>query len=230
MGGKRPQIAIRIQALALIEEGVPIRRVMEATGMAKSSIFRLRKTARERGYDPDESRQLKEEYVDDATRSGRPRSMTEEQRQSVVQRVREQREGKWAGDEAAPPLTHKKLSQEFNVSKVTIRRLLRVSGIESLQPPPKPKPAPVEGAPAQDPSQQQHQQQQHQLQQQLQMQQHQLDQQPEQQLQQTLEGQHMQHVHAQPQQLLPPEQQLQEQHLQQLQQLPPPPPPQPATS
>lgn len=70
-------VALRIQALALFEEGVPVERVKEITGMSRSAIFRLRQTARSRGYDPNVSRELKEEYVQDAPRSGRPRKDAE---------------------------------------------------------------------------------------------------------------------------------------------------------
>lgn len=66
-------VALRIQALALFEEGIAVERVKDITGMSRSAIFRLRQTARARGYDPNVSRELKEEYVQDAPRSGRPR-------------------------------------------------------------------------------------------------------------------------------------------------------------
>jgi hypothetical protein len=62
----------RLQALALAEFGVAQTVVTEITGLSRSSVSRLKKQARERGYDPSVSRALKLEYVEDAPRSGRP--------------------------------------------------------------------------------------------------------------------------------------------------------------
>ncbi|KAI9785876.1 MAG: hypothetical protein M1816_008203 [Peltula sp. TS41687] len=76
-------VALRIQALALFEEGVPVERVKEITGMSRSAVFRLRQTAKNRGYDPNVSRELKEEYVQDAPRSGRPRKDAEKKQGDV---------------------------------------------------------------------------------------------------------------------------------------------------
>lgn len=63
---KKHDIAVRIQALALVEEGIPTKRVTEITGLSRKTIYNLRKKACERGYNPAQSRELKIEYVDDA--------------------------------------------------------------------------------------------------------------------------------------------------------------------
>ena len=58
-------LATHAQALALLEEKIPVQRIVEITQMSKTSIFRLRRTAKSRGYNPSISRQLKVEYLED---------------------------------------------------------------------------------------------------------------------------------------------------------------------
>ncbi|EXJ95077.1 hypothetical protein A1O1_00195 [Capronia coronata CBS 617.96] len=65
--------AVRIQALALAEANISSERIQEVTGMDPKTLAGLRKLARERGYDPNVSMQLKEEYVLDPPNANRPR-------------------------------------------------------------------------------------------------------------------------------------------------------------
>ncbi|EXJ90048.1 hypothetical protein A1O3_03116 [Capronia epimyces CBS 606.96] len=65
--------AVRIQALALAEANISSERIQEVTGMDPKTLAGLRKLARERGYDPMVSMQLKEEYVLDPPNTSRPR-------------------------------------------------------------------------------------------------------------------------------------------------------------
>lgn len=55
--------AIRIQALALAEASISYDRIREITGIEPKLVDKLRKIARDRGYDPTTSMQIKEEYV-----------------------------------------------------------------------------------------------------------------------------------------------------------------------
>ncbi|KIV97657.1 hypothetical protein PV10_01376 [Exophiala mesophila] len=65
--------AVRIQALALAEASISSERIQEITGMDPKVLAGLRRLARERGYDPSISMQLKEEYVLDPPNANRPR-------------------------------------------------------------------------------------------------------------------------------------------------------------
>lgn len=65
--------AVRIQALALAEASISSERIFEITGIDPKILSGLRKLARERGYDPGVSMQLKEEYVLDPPNANRPR-------------------------------------------------------------------------------------------------------------------------------------------------------------
>jgi hypothetical protein len=65
--------AVRIQALALAEASISFERIQEITGMDPKVMAGLRRLARERGFDPNVSMQLKEEYVLDPPNTNRPR-------------------------------------------------------------------------------------------------------------------------------------------------------------
>jgi hypothetical protein len=65
--------AVRIQALALAEASISYERIQEITGMDPKVMAGLRRLARDRGYDPNVSMQLKEEYVLDPPNNARPR-------------------------------------------------------------------------------------------------------------------------------------------------------------
>ena len=70
-------IAQRLQALALAEYGIEEKIAAAQAGLYNITLVkRLRKKARERRFDPIASSILKEEYIVDTGRSGRPRILT----------------------------------------------------------------------------------------------------------------------------------------------------------
>ncbi|OAL39034.1 hypothetical protein AYO20_01785 [Fonsecaea nubica] len=74
--------AVRIQALALAEASIAYDRIQEITGMDPKVMAGLRRLARERGYDPSVSMQLKEEYVLDPPNTPRPRGRPPKKRKT----------------------------------------------------------------------------------------------------------------------------------------------------
>ncbi len=66
-------MALRIQALALAEASISYDRVSEITGVETKLLDKMRKTARDRGYDPASSMQIKEDYVADPVNRGQGR-------------------------------------------------------------------------------------------------------------------------------------------------------------
>jgi hypothetical protein len=66
-------VALRIQALALAEASISHDRVREITGIETKLLEKLRKIARERGYDPATSMQIKDEYVADPVKQDQRR-------------------------------------------------------------------------------------------------------------------------------------------------------------
>lgn len=69
----RHDLGTRVQALALLEASVPQPEITAITGIAKSSLYSLRRNAINRGYDPKVDRRILLRYVVDGPRSGRPR-------------------------------------------------------------------------------------------------------------------------------------------------------------
>lgn len=127
MVAQKHTTAERIQALALIEEGVPVDRVTTVSGMSKASIYRLQKTARARGYDPTVSRKLKDEYVQDAPRSGRPKKLSPEQEQQLLEVLQNNRT---AGNGNTPEKTMQQLASEAGISSVSVYRIMRKHGLQ----------------------------------------------------------------------------------------------------
>ena len=84
---KNYTIADRVQALTLAEEGKPYAEISGITGISKSQITRLRKKARERGFDPSVSKQITMEHVQDAPRTGRPEVIDEEKEKKMLEIV-----------------------------------------------------------------------------------------------------------------------------------------------
>ena len=94
MVAKSHDLGTRVQALALAEYGAPTKVVVDITGLSTRSINRLRKTARERGYDPEKSKIILTEYVADAPRSGRPKTTIPDKEEAVVNGVQKDRSGR----------------------------------------------------------------------------------------------------------------------------------------
>ena len=81
---QKHDIGARIQALSLLEVGTPISLITEITGISQRSVYHLKVKAKQRGYDPKVSRVIKVEYVEDGARSGRPKKISEVQREEVI--------------------------------------------------------------------------------------------------------------------------------------------------
>ena len=76
-------IGTRLQALALLENNVPVMRIVEITGISKPSIYSFWKIAILRGYNPQESLKLLLEYIINVPQSGWPIKATEEVKEAV---------------------------------------------------------------------------------------------------------------------------------------------------
>lgn len=86
---KHPQtinhtVAARLQALTLAEHGVSKAIAGAKSGMSEQSVIRLMKKARLRGYDPEVSTIMKEEYVTDTPRPGRRLKVTPEKESAIL--------------------------------------------------------------------------------------------------------------------------------------------------
>ena len=101
-------MAVRIQAVALAEASLTAERVHEITGIEPRLLSSLRKLARDRGYDPNVSMQLKEEYVLDPPNTkgprGRPRKRrAEDDFDPAITRLTQRPAPAYLGPDGLPP-------------------------------------------------------------------------------------------------------------------------------
>ena len=73
-------MAVRIQALALAEASISSERIQEVTGIDPKTLAGMRKLARERGFDPNVSMRMKEEYVLDPPNTAKARGRPKKRR------------------------------------------------------------------------------------------------------------------------------------------------------
>lgn len=111
-----------MQALALVEHGVPPGQASHTTKISVKTIQRLRRQARARGFDPAVSSILKLEYVEDAPRSGRPPKLNSEIEDTIV--------ASFVGEgEERERVTKAQVAEATGVSTTTIRRVLASRGV-----------------------------------------------------------------------------------------------------
>ena len=122
----RTDIGIRIQALALLEVGYMPAQIQAYLGVSIPSIYRFRRTAIERGYNPLESKKILLEYLTDAPRSGRPPKVTEAIENSIVSAI--------SKNSTTRSLTSQALGLQFGVSAKTVQRVLKRKGYRKVKP------------------------------------------------------------------------------------------------
>ena len=130
MVNKHHDLAERVQVLNMIVLGYSVDFIVGYLSFSRFQIFKIRRKAIERRFDPIKSRIIQLDWVRDAPRSGRPTKMTVGLQEQVVQAVTRDRYGreKSAG----------MLAAEFDVSRDTILRILRRKGFQRVKPSRKP--------------------------------------------------------------------------------------------
>ena len=92
-------LGVRIQSLTLTKYLVlqrentskAVEKAKDHTGFSKPSIYRLRKQARQRGFDLTISPHLKLHYIEDADRPGRPTKITPQVEEALLAQVSKDR-------------------------------------------------------------------------------------------------------------------------------------------
>ncbi len=130
--GNTYDITTRAQAVALKEVGFTNARVSEITGIGIRQIQKYYAAARERGYNPIESKVLKDEYFTDQPRSGRPTKATPEAAAELAEQIRKTRHSR--------TLTLIALARNstFNVRYMSVWRMLKSMGFSKVKPTRKP--------------------------------------------------------------------------------------------
>ena len=84
-------IALCVQAFAF-QEGIPVIRIKEITGLAISMIYCIKQIAFERSYNPKVYKEFKDEFFTNVLHSGRPKIIIEENTTKVLELVYKNRE------------------------------------------------------------------------------------------------------------------------------------------
>lgn len=113
-------IATRAQAITLRNCGYSWENIEKQTGVGKGQLRYIVREAKKRGYNPDVSLTLKDEYFHDGFRSGRPTKLSEEQTESLIAASKPV--------EGQPKKTNAALAQEFGISQRTVRRFKEIQG------------------------------------------------------------------------------------------------------
>jgi len=125
----------RLQALTLLEFGVPHTTITIITGIPKASIYSLRKRAIKRGYNPDISKQLLLEYVENAPQSGRPKKVTPELEEEVVKVVTK---NSTTRQMTTQQIANTISTESCSISARTVWNILKSLGYSSFKPTYKP--------------------------------------------------------------------------------------------
>jgi transposase len=128
--GARYSIVQKVQALTLLTEGFTVRDVQAKTGIPERTLYRIKATAKERGFQPEIDPRITEAYVEDGERPGRPREINEAIEQRLLANVRENRSGREKSSEV--------LAYEVGISRRSAIRILYKYGLTSVKPTRKP--------------------------------------------------------------------------------------------
>jgi len=108
----RYDIAQRAQAITLLVVGSPYDYITAQTGISKRQVQYYLATAKSRGYNPEVSIILKEEYLRDGIRPGRLRKTSPEQEEALIQSIKR--------DRYAREKTSSEFGYEHNISASTV--------------------------------------------------------------------------------------------------------------
>ena len=128
--------ATRAQALTMLQLKRPVKEITEKTGLNKSTVSRIEKRAKERGYTPETNPTIIMAYVEDAPRSGRPTKLTAEVEEQVVKAISKNSTIRQLSTQAITNLVS--LLVYKGVSARSVHRILRRKGYKPCKPTTKP--------------------------------------------------------------------------------------------
>lgn len=110
--------------------------VASITGLSTRQVNRIYARAIERGFDPNlVPLTLRDEYLEDAPRSGRPLKQTIETKDLIIAKVSRDRFGR---EKSAADIAGELSLQGINISQSTVRSILKASGYRKTKPTRKP--------------------------------------------------------------------------------------------
>jgi hypothetical protein len=126
MAGRAVPITLRVQVLVLLKVNTPIAKIIEQTGLVKSTIYRIKKITYEHGFDPAKDNVFKDEFFEDASCFGRPKIITTEVATKVLEEVKKDREGR--------EKTSRELGYSAGISEMSVLRILHANKIRKWKP------------------------------------------------------------------------------------------------
>jgi transposase len=121
--------ALRSQALTLLGLGWTYQQTFEYTGIPKETLRDIKKRAQDRGWDPAVDARIRDEYIADAKRKGRP-PIPEQTKQQLIENVRKDRNSREKSTEV--------LAFKVSISPSSAWSILRAFGFRSVKPTIKP--------------------------------------------------------------------------------------------
>jgi transposase len=116
--------------------GLTTAEISEETGISPRQVNRIYARAIERGFDPNHRPfTLKDEWLEDAPRSGRPSKQTPETSQVIISKVQKDRYGR---EKTCADLAGELSQIGIDISSITIWRILRSAGFHKTKPTRKP--------------------------------------------------------------------------------------------
>lgn len=119
-------VTVRAQALTLLAIGWSIPQVQQYLDMPKSTVESIKRRARQRGYDSQANNRIELQFVEDAPRSSRPKEITKEKEQEVLDIVQKDRNGREKSAEV--------IAYESKLSMSSVKRILKDNKFSSVKP------------------------------------------------------------------------------------------------
>lgn len=119
-------IELRIQVLSLAAYGLETKEIALELELPLRTIQTMIRRARDRGFDPRISKRVRMEFVEDAKRSGRPKEITPEKDNAIIQSVSKDRAGREKSSEI--------LAYEAGISHSSVLWILKRHGFVIAKP------------------------------------------------------------------------------------------------
>ncbi len=127
---------VRIQALCMLENGIPMDKITHDTGYHRRTVFKIQQKARARGFDSSKDSRILLAYVEDAPRSGRPKKTTPEVEEEVIKAISKNSTSRQLSTQAIANMISPLV--RGGISARSVHRILRRRGYKPSKPTRKP--------------------------------------------------------------------------------------------
>ena len=128
--GRRYPLSLRVQCLTLLSLGFDAKFVQDQCGVPARTQKNIWKKAQSRGFDPTVDKRILDWYVQDGSRSGRPKEISAQVEANLIANVQACRAGREKSSEV--------LAYEASISTTSALNVLHKYGFNSVKPTRKP--------------------------------------------------------------------------------------------